>query len=344
MFKKIILLPLGFLLWNFVIAQDKVVSRKLFFTNDTILDVTLKTDMKRLAAQKKEPSYQKAVLVMPQGEGKPEISADVSVRLRGNFRRENCKIASLMVDFSKEDSTSKLKNLKTMKWVAPCERGFYFEQFVVKEFLTYKMYQLFTEKSFNVRMLRITFQDINGKAKDYTQYGFAIEDVDDMAKRNGMVEEDDRKYQTEQTDRYYGTLVGMFQYMIGNTDYGVPVYHNIKLLLPKDSPMAKPYIVPYDFDYSGLVNANYATPNEELGITSVTERLYRGFPRELSELKSMAQLFIAKKEQIYALVNENLLLAVNQKKEMTSFLDSFYGDIVKDSDLERIFIKGARKQ
>jgi hypothetical protein len=193
-------------------------------------------------------------------------------------------------------------------------------------------------------MLRITFKDINGKAKDYTQYGFAIEDVDDLAKRNEMVEEDDRKYQTEQTNRYYGTLVGMFQYMIGNTDYGVPVYHNIKLLLPKDSPTAKPYIVPYDFDYSGMVNATYAVPPEQLGITSVTERLYRGFPREMSEIKSMAQMFVAKKHEIYALINENPLLAANQKKEMTIFLDSFYGDIVKEEELERIFIRGARKQ
>lgn len=342
--KRILIFSIGLLLCLIVTAQDKIVSRKLFFTNDTILDVILKTDMKRLAAQKKEPSYQNAVLIMPQGQGKPEISGDVRVRLRGNFRRENCKIASLMVDFYKEDSTAKLKNLKTMKWVAPCERGYYQEQFVVKEFLTYKMYQLFTDMSFRVRMLRITFQDVNGKVKDYTQYGFGIEDVDDMAKRNGMVEEDDRKYQTEQTDRYYATLVGMFQYMIGNTDYGVPVYHNIKLVLPKDSSMAKPYIVPYDFDYCGLVNASYAMPNEELGITSVTERLYRGFPRELSELKAMAQLFLAKKDRIYALINDNALLAVNQKKEMASFLDLFYDEIVKDADLERIFIKGARKQ
>lgn len=341
---RMLFFSMGLIFCFIASAQDKVISRKLFFTNDTILDVILKTDMKRLAAQKKEPSYQKAVLIMPQGEGKPEISGDVRVRLRGNFRRENCRIASLMVDFYKEDSTSKLKNLKTMKWVAPCERGYYQEQFVVKEFLTYKMYQLFTDMSFRVRMLRITFQDENGKAKDYTQYGFAIEDVDDMAKRNGMVEEDDRKYQTEQTDRYYGTLVSMFQYMIGNTDYGVPVYHNIKLLLPKDSPNVRPYIVPYDFDYSGMVNATYAVPNEELGITAVTERLYRGFPRELSEIKAMAQLFVAKKEKIYALVSENALLAANQKKEMTNFLDSFYGDIAKDADLERIFIKGARKQ
>lgn len=335
---------LGLFFCLFANAQDKVVSRKLFFTNDTVLQVTLKTDMKRLASQKKEPSYQKAVLVISQGEGKPEISGNVRVKLRGNFRRENCRIASIMVDFYKEDSTSKLKNLKTMKWVAPCERGFYQEQFVIKEFLTYKMYQLFTEKSFRVRMLNITFQDVNGKVKDYTQYGFGIEDVDDMAKRNGMVEEEDRKYQTEQTDRYYGTLVSMFQYMIGNTDYGVPVYHNVKLLLPKDSPTAKPYIVPYDFDYSGMVNANYAAPPEELGITSVTERIYRGFSREMSEIKGMAQLFFDKKEQIYTLVNENTLLFANQKKEMNLFLDSFYGTISKDAELERIFVKGARKQ
>jgi len=42
--------------------------------------------------------------------------------------------------------------------------------------------------------------------------------------------------------------------------------------------------VAYDFDYSGLVNAaDYAVPSDMLGTQSVTERVYRGFPREIGE-------------------------------------------------------------
>ena len=51
----------------------------------------------------------------------------------------------------------------------------------------------------------------------------------------------------------------LFEYMISNTDWNVSLLHNIKLIRKKDTKEI--IVVPYDFDYSGLVNADYAVPN-----------------------------------------------------------------------------------
>ena len=60
------------------------------------------------------------------------------------------------------------------------------------------------------------------------------------------------------------TRVALFEYMIGNLDWSVPVRHNIKLIVPKEDSNAIAFPVPYDFDYSGLVKTDYAIPPPEL--------------------------------------------------------------------------------
>ena len=65
----------------------------------------------------------------------------------------------------------------------------------------------------------------------------------------------------------------LFQYSIGNTDRSIPGRHNIQMVKSKDSTISKPFVIPYDFDYAGIVNTSYAVPDKNLGIESVTERV-----------------------------------------------------------------------
>src|ERR1041385_40117 len=97
-------------------------------------------------------------------------------------------------------------------------------------------------------------------------------------------------------------IVDIFQYMVGNTDWSVPNYHNIKLIRKKNADDSPPYVIPYDFDYCGLVNAYYAVPAEILGIEKVTDRKYRGFPRSMEELQQAISIFNKQKENIYKLI------------------------------------------
>ena len=61
-----------------------------------------------------------------------------------------------------------------------------------------------------------------------------------------------------------GVRIGLFLYL-----------QNIKLIAP-DS-LSTPITVPYDFDHAGIVNAPYAQPAEELQMSSIRQRRYRGY-------------------------------------------------------------------
>src|SRR6185295_11021392 len=97
---------------------------------------------------------------------------------------------------------------------------------------------------------------------------------------------------------------------IGNTDWSVPNYHNTKLMRPINDSISFPYVVPYDFDFAGLVNASYAIPSPDLAITSVKQRLYRGFPRTMEELQRTLKIFREKQEAIKNLIMNFELLNI----------------------------------
>ncbi len=326
-------------------TKPDALKRKTFFTDSSILEMELTTDLRFLLSKKPDEEYVPGSVVIKMPDG-AELRADtVGIRTRGNYRRENCELASLMFKFNQsKDSKNALSNLKRLKFVAGCRRNVEVDQLVLKEYLVYKMYQLYTPVSFKVRMVRAHFVDINKKVKDYYQYGFFIEDIDDLADRNDMLERYNHGFLTEQTNREHTTLVSVFQFMIGNTDWAVPVDHNIKLVSPKEDTMKLPLIVPYDFDYCGMVNASYAVPHESLEIESVTQRTFRGFARSMDELKPVAAIFNTEKAETYALVENHELLSKATKKMMVKYLDEFYAIIDSEKSMYDAFVRGARTQ
>jgi hypothetical protein len=192
-------------------------------------------------------------------------------------------------------------------------------------------------------MIQITYQDSKGKIKSYTQPGFIIEDMGAMAKRNKCKEVKNGLFETEKTDRRQVTLVAIFEYMIGNLDWSTWKYHNIKLMRPIIDSTAQPYPVAFDFDYSGLVNAPYAVPPEQIpDVTSVTQRNYRGYPRPIDELQNVLNVFRQKKDAINNLVTNFEGLSKGNKKEVLDFLDEFFRTIEKESQVKRAFIDNAR--
>jgi hypothetical protein len=122
----------------------------------------------------------------------------------------------------------------------------------------------------------------------------------------------------------------------------VPANHNTKLIIPKADSTHRPYVVPYDFDYSGFVNTDYAVPDHNLPIESVRDRLYRGFARSMEELNDVLLIFNTKKKAIYDVVNNFNLLTARSKKEMTGYLDEFYSTINSPDQVRQIFITNAR--
>jgi len=324
-------------------ASAQKVDKVKFFEEESTVNATLEMDLKDLLAKKAPDRFLPATISFTTKDG-TTITEKIEASVRGNFRRETCFMPGLKLNF-KKDSNSSLYKFKELKLSNGCNTGDESGQLVVKEFLAYKMYNLLTDMSLRVRFMNVSFKDISGKKKPYTQYAFLIEDVDEMAKRNNMVEIEGTQYNTEQTNRDQMTIVTLFEYLIANTDWSVPAYHNVKLIGPKDATGVRPYVVAYDFDICGFVDPPYATIDEQLQeqISSVRERLNRGFPRTMEELKIAVKLYNDKKEKIIGMIKSNEYLSSKEKSKSVSYVEDFYKIINNDRDLQRIFVDGGRK-
>jgi hypothetical protein len=275
--------------------------------------------------------------------GADPVTEDFRLYARGEFRRQNCRMPGLMVNF-KTPTSMVLSPLKKMKLTCGCGPTSNEERLLLTEYLIYKMYNLVTDMSFRVRLAKVTYRDAREKMKEYSQYAFLMEDIDDMAARSNCVEVEGRTFVTEQTKRKQMTLVALFQYMVGNTDWSVPNYHNIKLMRSKEDSLSLPFVVPYDFDFTGLVNAYYATPQPELGMEKITDRLYRGFPRTMDELQESLDVFRKKKAEILAVVANFDMIKKSERDIMLRYIEGFYSTIENKRMVEKIFIENARKQ
>ncbi|MEN9571762.1 MAG: hypothetical protein RL172_2993 [Bacteroidota bacterium] len=315
------------------------IKRQQLFSTDSLLHCTLQTDFKKLQEDKNDSIYQPASISL--GTGNQLVKDELGIKARGVQRRAICETPPLMLDF-KKPGNGPLKKLGKLKLVNACSKNWQDEQQVLKEYLVYKMYNLLTPKSFLVRLAKVQY--INSPAGgSYEQYAFFIEDTDDMAARNNC-KEHNTPMLTEQTNRRQMTLLAIFQYMIGNTDWAVPVLKNIKLITSKNKQDSVPYAVPYDFDYSGMVNARYAAPHPEFETETVKDRVYRGFARNMAEINTVLDSLRQHKTDFYNLVKNCTGLQTAQKKEMTWYLDDFYKLADDPRKIKEIFIDHARTQ
>ena len=337
--KKIFQLIVPALLFCTHTVSAQLVDSIKFFTDETLIEMSLSTDIKALQTEKKLDVFQPADITLTFQDNQV-ITQHRAVGARGHFRRDFCTIPPLMLNF--RGPGSRLSSLGKLKLVIGCGSKADDEQLILKEYLAYKMYNLLEEKSFRVRLVRVTYNDSRNKMKPFTQYAFFIEDDADMARRNGCIKKDKVQVLTESTNRDMMTMVAVFEYMISNGDWSVPNNHNIKLIFEKKIPAALPYVVPYDFDHSGFVNAGYALPNELLGTETVTERVYRGFPREMEELESVFAEFRKKKESINSLIMNFSLLKERARKDAVEYLEDFYKTINNKGQVKSIFIDNAR--
>jgi len=322
--------------------SSKKIDSVAFFHDEQPFDLVLSSDLKNLVNKKMSKAEQPAKVTFRMPDS-TVITEDIRINTRGKFRLENCQMPPILLNF-KNTTSPRLRPLGKLKLVVGCGATNEDEQLIIKEYLAYKMYNMLTEKSFRVRLVKIRYEDTRGKIKAYSQYGFLLEDVDDMARRNKCKEIQDIAIQTESTDRKQMTLVALFEYMIGNTDWSVPAFHNIKLIQKSGDTKAIPIAVPYDLNHCGFVNASYAVPPEELGIETVKDRLYRGFPRSMEELQETIAIFKDKKEAIYSLINNCAWLNKPSRRESIQFLDEFYKTIENKNSVKYTFIDNARKE
>lgn len=290
------------------------------FEQEAILELKIKGPVNKLVRDRSDQAVNQDMILSYTAQ-EDEQEFPIKMKTRGNFRRQagNCTYPPLLIDFNGKDlAGSPFAGIKTLKLVMPC-RG---EDYIIREYLAYKLYNLFTPRSYRVRMVQVSFEDPSNAKKGFTIKGILLEEDEAVAKRNQATLITKKMVRPENTQTKDFIRMALYEYMIGNTDWSVQYLHNVRLL---GFSGEKPVPVPYDFDHSGLVHAPYAKPSEALEMNSVLERRYRGYClTDFSMAKETLTEFLAKKDQIQQLVIQQPWIDNSSPKEITNFLDDFF--------------------
>jgi hypothetical protein len=302
------------------------------FASDDLLHLSLRFDVREYMRKKPKDEYLKATLTYHINEN-DSINKEIRIKSRGGFRNGYCDFPPLSLNFSKSDSSETDQNkIEKIKAVTHCKYGN--ESYLFKEYLIYKLYNILTNYSFRVRLARIDYISTDKKSKTISTYCFLIEPFSSLAKRTNSIPVNSTTLSQRNIIPELMNRVTIFNYMIGNTDWAVTYQHNCHILTggsPDKQGLGIP--VPYDFDYSGLVDAHYATPAEPLGLESVRERRYLGLCRTKDEYLNALREFTDKKADFYKAINDFPLLNEKSRNSMIRYLDEFYVNIDKSNTI-----------
>ena len=296
---------------------------KKLFESDSILEISITLPLKQVVNDTKERKKHASKLSYTLADG-TVFDHNINIKVRGKTRtlKQICTFPPLELRFNKEDAKNSIfEGHKKIKLVTHCQKDKIYEEYLQKEYVVYKMYQKVSPYSFNVRLCLITYIDANKPSQQSSHYGFLIEPLKDVAKRNDMrVFKDSIRNRTVLNKDNLDKLT-LFEFLIGNLDWSIAKKHNMKLIVGKKGSL--PLAVPYDFDYSGMVDIPYAVPPGGSGISDVKTRVFTGFCRR-NGYETMVEFYKSIRDDLYMEVNSANFLSGKTINNMNKYLGSFY--------------------
>jgi len=313
------------------------------FMSDELLPLKLSFSNKNIKKNTNDSTYIKTDLSYLTEKGTWDM-LEVELRTRGKFRLENCYFPPVKIKIKKSASKGTLfEGNKKLKLVLPCFGNNDRNDYIIKEYMAYKLFEAISPYHFKTRLVDISFTEIKGKkTKIHELKGILIEDDKKVAKRfDGKVS--DRNVHPMGQEPVSSVRNAFFQYMICNTDYSTMVQHNEKLLFinKKFTPL------PYDFDMSGLVDPSYgvvSVVNGEPLVSSINVRLYRGFKRDPKIIEQVRKECLENKIKLLSIV-DSLAPYFDDPKEFSkakNFISDFFDILHDDAKFQKEIIAKLR--
>jgi len=335
--------PIGFaalVLPAAVAAQGKATS---LFDSDAPIRFTIQGPVGAIARGAEDSTNPRDATLTLSGTSQP---LPIRLSARGITRRlkQTCTFPPLRVEFTQPPAQESLfAKQRRLKLVTHCRSSEGFQQHLLLEYSAYRIFNLITPFSYRVRLATVDYAEPNGKVST-TRWGYFIEDLGDAARRNGTTEARvSERILTSQIDPAQAGRVALFEYMIANHDWsmraapqGEICCHNTKLIMGAGGLMVP---LPYDFDYSGLVDAPYAIPPEGFSITSVKSRVYQGFCRHNGNALAAAAEFRARRPAIEAMFGQVPGMTAGTRTKALSYLGGFFDQIATDETVRSKILK-----
>lgn len=268
---------------------------------------------------------------------------------RGHARRNKdaCKFPPLKVEFpAKPPKESLFEKQHGLKLTTHCRVSPAHQNNVLLEYAAYRLFNVLSPVGLRARLAHVDYSESEGRPV-ISRIGFFVEDPDDAARRNGVVEvQMVARILPSQLDGPSAARAAIFEYMIGNLDWsmraahaGAACCHNFKLMAAAPNSQSGLIPVPYDFDYSGLVSAPYALPPDGIPVSSVRERRYRGYCAHNSAAIAVAGEFRSHRADLSAALAAIPQLDEGKRRSAAAYLDSIFRAIATDGDVARNLLK-----
>ena len=314
------------------------------FRGEEMLPIKLSYSNKDVERNTNDSTYIKTDLSYRLEDGSWK-TLEVEIRARGNFRRKNCYFPPIKLKIKKSAAKGTIfKGNKKLKLVVPCLKAKNINDNLMKEFIAYKLYENISPYHFKTRLVSVTLTEDRGKKTiEHELMGILLEDDKNLEKRLNC-NEMKRFIHPLGQDGHSSVQNAFFQFMIANTDFSTAYQHNEKLFFINKKMVP----VPYDFDMSGLVDASYAVVsqigNEELPISDVKHRMYRGFKRDPAIYKEVRKQYLDKKSDMLAIFNtyESFFYDKKEFDKAKQFILDFYEVISNEKSYQDKIISQAR--
>jgi hypothetical protein len=311
------------------------------FESDELLRLELRADFNAIEKGRTEdPEYFDGELIWFSSNDIPE-KFNVKVMVRGHFRRdpEICSFPPLLVNFKeKEVQNTIFDKQNKLKLVTPCQN----EEYVVEEYLLYKMYNEVTDISLKVRPAKILYYDTGTGKKLFEKFSFFIEDKGEMAERNDA-ETIDKFLTPFDLNRENFKKMALFEYLIGNKDWYITSRKNVIILKPHDLSQ-KLLAVPFDFDLSGIIDVSYSKPEGVPEYALADKRIYKGLCYTDDEFSETFNYFRKLKPVFENIINSQDYIPKYSKKKLTRYIAEFYTVIENNKLFQREFLSVCQTQ
>ncbi|MBI1392499.1 MAG: hypothetical protein GC152_07135 [Alphaproteobacteria bacterium] len=333
---------------NAVAAETKPATP--LFASDDAIRITIKGPLIEIVRKKARTTDTFPAVMTLEGDAPETFPIELSAR--GNFRRIGpaCQFPPLRVSLAEKPGKASLFHRQNrLKLVTHCRNNDAYQQYVLKEYAAYRLFNRITEASFRVRLADVSYVDDEKGEEIARRMGFFIEDVDDLASRMGMAEVERPKIGKSQLSVEHTVRAIVFQYLIGNLDWSVlsgpegeDCCHNTKMMAINADADAGIIPLPYDFDHAGLVNAPYAKPPPVTKVRSVRQRQYRGFCEHNDALGSIAGEFVAARGELLGVIDDTPGLDEKTKERSKEYLVEFFDVVADERSFDRKLVRDCR--
>ncbi|MFM8371824.1 MAG: hypothetical protein ACKOCO_05530 [Bacteroidota bacterium] len=291
--------------------------------------VTIEMDLTTIMAQRNNDSYFPAAVMTDNG-----LTFKAEVRPRGKYRRKNAVYPPLKLKFKKKELIAAgMDTLNEIKLVLPAFDNSMGDELVIREYLAYKMFEKLSPVHVKARLIRLTIKDTHVEKSKKNMFAILVEDAEETAARYNGVEVEEYGISPDSLAANQAALMVMFEYMIGNTDWDISMMRNVRLL--RTQAGGKILSLPYDFDFSGLVSAPYASPSSDTGLKTVRDRFLMANGIKPDALKR-AVMNIRKNRQALYDICRNRFVSRETSDDMMLFLDTFFNQIGENDEVPQM--------